>query len=253
VVDGPVTIDGRVTGDVVSISGPIRIRGRVAGDVTAVSDRAVLGPTARVGGDLLYGDEHPVIARGAVVAGKVSDEGWRDIGAAPWIIGHLALWLAVSISSLALGLLLLWVAPGTADRTVDVFRRRAGHVALAGLIIFIGLPFAAVFAIATLVGLPLGIAILLALVPLGAVGYVTGVNIIGRLVASRARPAVAFLAGWAILRAVALLPAFGPPVAIVMLGLGLGALLLAGWESRGRLQPAGEATGASPPGVPAMS
>ena len=57
VVDGPVRIAGRATGDVVAVSGPVRVSGRVDGDLIAVSDRAVLGPTARAGGDLCYGDE----------------------------------------------------------------------------------------------------------------------------------------------------------------------------------------------------
>ena len=52
VIDGPVTIAGHATGDVVAVSGPIRLTGRVDGDLIAVSDRVLLGPRARVGGDL---------------------------------------------------------------------------------------------------------------------------------------------------------------------------------------------------------
>src|SRR5512132_844660 len=78
VIDGPVRIAGHATGDVVSVSGPVRVAGRVDGDLIAVSDRAFLGPTARVGGDLRYGDEPPVIARGARVGGKISKEDWSD-------------------------------------------------------------------------------------------------------------------------------------------------------------------------------
>ena len=59
VLDGTVTIAGHATGDVVSVSGPVRVTGRVDGDLIAVSDAAFLGPTARVGGDLRYGDERP--------------------------------------------------------------------------------------------------------------------------------------------------------------------------------------------------
>ena len=57
VLDGTVRIAGRATGDVVSVAGPVRVTGRVDGDLIAVSDRAFLGPAARVGGDLRYGDE----------------------------------------------------------------------------------------------------------------------------------------------------------------------------------------------------
>jgi hypothetical protein len=90
VVDGPVRIAGRATGVVVSVSGPIRVTGRVDGDLIAVSDRAFLGPTARVGGDLRYGDERRCwrAARGSAArsatrtgptppAGGVGSAGWR--------------------------------------------------------------------------------------------------------------------------------------------------------------------------------
>ena len=70
VLDGTVRIAGHVTGDVVSVAGPVRVSGRVDGDLIAVSDRAFLGSTARVGGDLRYGDESPVLARGARVEGR---------------------------------------------------------------------------------------------------------------------------------------------------------------------------------------
>src|SRR4051794_37623741 len=78
VIDGPVRIAGRATGDVVSVSGPIRLTGRVDGDLIAVSDRALLGPTARVAGDLRYGDEPPVLSRGARVSGTIIKEDWAD-------------------------------------------------------------------------------------------------------------------------------------------------------------------------------
>ena len=63
VLDGTVRIAGHVTGDVVSVAGPVRVSGRVDGDLIAVSDRAFLGSTARVGGDLRYGDEACARAR----------------------------------------------------------------------------------------------------------------------------------------------------------------------------------------------
>jgi hypothetical protein len=87
VVDGPVTIAGPATGDVVSVSGPIRLAGRIDGDLIAVSDRALLGPRARVGGDLRYGDERPVLAPGARVVGTISNENWADLvscATPPW-------------------------------------------------------------------------------------------------------------------------------------------------------------------------
>ena len=63
------------------------------------------------------------------------------------------------------------------------------------------LPILAVLALVTLVGLPLGIAVLLALLPLGAIAYVTTLWVVGRLVLKPPRGRVAsFLVGWAIFR-----------------------------------------------------
>ena len=69
VLDGTVTIAGRVTGMSCRSVGRSGHR-RVDGDLIAVSDRAFLGSTARVGGDLRYGDERPVLAPGARVAAR---------------------------------------------------------------------------------------------------------------------------------------------------------------------------------------
>src|SRR5215211_552191 len=91
VIDGTVRIAGHATGDVVSVSGPVRLTGRVDGDLIAVSDRAVLGPTARGGGDGRYGAERPVPASGARGGGKISKEdgagatnGWGWVGVFGW-------------------------------------------------------------------------------------------------------------------------------------------------------------------------
>ena len=121
VVDGAVTIAGHVTGDVVSVSGPVRVSGRVDGDLIAVSDRAVLGPTARVGGDLRYGDERPVLAGGASVDGKISNEDWADAANGWGWVSLIGWWLAVSVSTLIVGALLVFLAPAalySAERAV---------------------------------------------------------------------------------------------------------------------------------------
>ncbi|HMJ01842.1 MAG TPA: polymer-forming cytoskeletal protein, partial [Conexibacter sp.] len=158
VFDGPVRIAGRATGDVVAVSGPVRITGRVDGDVAAVTDRALLAPTARVGGDLLYGDERPVVASGARVNGSIKDKDWADTLSSPgWgLAGQFAWWLAVSVSTLVVGALLLLLAP----RMLAAAERSArGHLWPAigwGVLVAIALPVVAVLALVTLVGIPFG-------------------------------------------------------------------------------------------------
>ena len=126
VLDGTVRIAGHVTGDVVSVAGPVRVSGRVDGDLIAVSDRAFLGSTARVGGDLRYGDETPVLARGARVDGKISNEDWADSANGWGWVSALAWWLAVSVSTLIVGVLLVWLAPGALYAAERAVRERLG-------------------------------------------------------------------------------------------------------------------------------
>jgi hypothetical protein len=98
----------------------------VTGDVTDVSDRILLTRGSRVGGDLNYGDERPVVAPGAFVGGETKK---FDVGEAFPFSGFavtLLVWLAVSVSSLVLGLVLLALAPGAADAADAVGRDARG-------------------------------------------------------------------------------------------------------------------------------
>jgi cytoskeletal protein CcmA (bactofilin family) len=251
VVDGPVTIAGHATGDVVAVSGPIRLNGRVDGDLIAVSDRALLGPRARVGGDLRYGDERPVLARGARVAGTVSKEDWADAGNGWGWISGLAWWLAVTVSTLIVGVLLVWLAPGALYAAERAVRERLGATIGWGVGIAIAAPLLAVLALVTLVGIPFGIALLLAAIPVLLVAYTTSAWMVGSRVLRNRSPSpwVALLAGWGILRLLALIPVAGGLVGLVATVVGLGALTVALWRARRPRAPA--APGADRPAVAA--
>lgn len=234
VVDGSVSVEGRVDGDVVAVSGPVRVAGTVEGSISAISDRVTLLPGARVTGDVLYGDERPVIARSATVEGKVSDEGWADAADFPWgIVGAAAWWLAVSVSTLALGLVLAALAPRAADAALAAARTRLGVAIAWGAGLFVGLPLLAIVALITLVGIPLGVGLLLALIPLAGVGYVTVCYLLGRLLLKDSAGRIAaFLVGWAVMRAVAIVPVVGLLAWVAAIVVGLGVLLVALWQGR---------------------
>jgi hypothetical protein len=247
VIDGPVDIAGHVTGDVVVVNGALTIAGTVDGDVVTVVKRARLLPTARVGGDLHYGEKRPVIAPGAQVGGKVSHGGWANLGTGvSWAV-RLLFWLAVTVSTLVLGLALLGFAPRAADAAWRVAQERTGRTVAWAAGLFFGLPVVAVVAMATVFGLPLGLGLLLALLPLAAVGYVTGCWVMGQIV-MRGRPGTGririFLAGWGILRLMALIPWLGWLSWFAAGAFGLSALMLAGWYSS---DPSRGAPAAPPP------
>ena len=252
VVDGTVRIAGHVTGDVISVSGPVRVTGRVDGDLIAVSDRAFLGSTARVGGDVRYGDERPVLARGASVGGKVSNEDWADAANGWGWVSLIGWWLAVSVSTLVVGVLLVALAPAALYAAERAVRERLGATVAWGLGIAIGVPLLAVLALVTLVGIPFGIALLLATIPVLLVAYVTSAWMLGRRVLrnrSTSRWAALF-AGWGILRVLALIPVVGALVGLVATVVGLGALAVALWRA-GRPDAPAARPEAPPPGRPA--
>jgi cytoskeletal protein CcmA (bactofilin family) len=249
VLDGTVRIAGHVTGDVVSVAGPVRVSGRIDGDLIAVSDRALLASTARVGGDLRYGDESPVLARGASVGGKVSNEDWGDAASGWGWVSLLAWWLAVSVSTLIVGVLLVWLAPGALYAAERAVRERLGATIGSGVAIAIVVPILAILALVTVVGIPFGVALLLAAIPVLLVAYTTAAWIVGRRVLrNRSSSAwAALFAGWGILRVLALIPVAGGLVGLAAMVVGLGALAVALWRARRTGAPAATAPGPPAP------
>jgi hypothetical protein len=224
IVNGDARIAGRVDGDVAIVSGDALVAGRIDGDLVTLSGRARLLPTASIGGDVSYGDERPIVAPAATVAGSIEKEDWSDSLDFLPFVGAFVLWLAIGISSLVLGIVLLLIAPRAADAIAAESRKRIGVTIAIGIAIFIALPIAAFVAAITVLGLPLAFGIGLALLPLAAVAYVTAAWALGRAIVKPPRERIlAFLAGLAILRALALVPILGLLVwlAAVIVGLGL--------------------------------
>jgi hypothetical protein len=232
-----------VHGDVVVVDGPIDVTGHVSGSVVSVSGRVTVGPNAQILGD--------VIARGRIRI----DEGARVDGrirantAFAWrtpieVFGPFATWLAVAVSTLVLGALLLLLAPRGGDAVAAAALGSPLASGGIGLGVFVALPVLAALAVVSLVGLPLGVALLLSLLLLYSVGFAWAVFAVGRAIwrAPRSRW-LALLIGWALVAAVAAIPYVGGAVWFVGAVLGLGATTVATWRARGaggRHRPGGK-------------
>jgi hypothetical protein len=161
-------------------------------------------------------------------------------------------WLAVSVSTLIVGALLVWLGPGALYAAQLAVREHLGATVGWGVAIAIGVPLLAIVALVTLVGIPFGVALLLAAIPVLLMAYATTAWIVGRRVL-RNRPGsrwAALFAGWGILRVLALVPIAGGLVWLAATVVGLGALAVALWHARrpGAPAPRVEATA---PGRPA--
>ncbi len=248
VVSGNAYITGSVGDSVLVIDGDARISGRVDGDVAVLSGRAVIQDGAVITGDVQSSTE-PRVAWGATVRGEVKNIDATGMFTAFGFTLLGLIWLAVTISTAILGVVLLALFARPFDTAAATVRTSAGKSIGWGVILWIALPAIAFFASVSLLGLPLGLGTGGALGVLGALGYVTSALFLGRLMIKAPRNIFgAFFAGWAILRVLALLPGIGMLVWAAAAVLGLGALTVTAWRaSRGKyVPPATEAAPTAP-------
>ncbi|MGH2676945.1 MAG: hypothetical protein ACRDHB_01110 [Actinomycetota bacterium] len=232
VFHGAATIDGTVEGDVVVFDGPISVSGTVTDSVVAFNGLVTVRSGAEIGGDLVS-RRQPLVEEGATVRGEIRTN-FDDLFRQPFpFFGYLAAWLAVSVSTLLLGLLVLWLAPGAANAISEAWRSATWPSVGWGLLLLIGLPMLAVLLFVTLVGIPFAVGLGLALFLIFSTGYTMAGVVVGRWVikAPRSRFA-AFLAGWAILRGLALIPFVAGIVGFVAVVIGMGAMVVAIWRAR---------------------
>src|SRR6266540_3293005 len=199
-------VDGTVDGSLTAFDAPVVISGRVNGDVVVFNGRVELRSGANVTGDVVSRDA-PVVASGATIGGTSkriqTNVRWDGFG---WV-GRLAWWLAVSVSTLVVGLVLLWLVGRGATWILEAGRTAVGPAIGWGLLAFFGLPILAIIALVTIVGIPLGLGVLAALGLIYALGYSATAWILGRRVVREPTAWIlAFLVGWGLLRVVALIP-----------------------------------------------
>jgi hypothetical protein len=221
VLDGDVTIRGTVTGDVVVADGDVTIRGTVEGDVVTVTGQATLGRRGNVRGDITYADNEPVQTPGSQVGGEVKKFDVADAG----ILGAIATLIGITVSLFLLGLLLLLLAPRAADAVARTAREKALVSFGVGFLAFFLIPIIAFAALFTVVGIPLGIILLLLVLPLYAISYVTAAFALGRRIIKGSR-ILAFLVGLVILGLLSLIPIVGSLIGLLATMFGLGLLLL---------------------------
>ena len=179
---------------------------------------------------------------GATIGGQrkrvQTNTNWEGFG---WA-GKLAWWLAVSVSTLVVGLVLVWLVGRGAAWILEAGRTSIGPAIGWGLLVFFGLPILAIIALVTLVGIPLGLGVLAALGLIYALGYGASAWIVGRRIL-RAPTAwiLAFLVGWGILRVLALIPILGGLVWFAAVVFGLRALVVAIWHAGGARRAAASA------------
>ncbi len=178
VIDGNVTIDGTVRDNLVVIEGTATITGTVEGNVTVISGTLDLRSGATVHNvNLIRSDL--TRASGATITGELNQREkfvFRGVAA----VFSILFWAGMTILVLASGLLFAAVGGRQLRASAGVLTAELGNSILGAVIVWVGLPIAAVIVILTLVGIPLGIAMLLFLLPaLWVTGYIAAATRLG--------------------------------------------------------------------------
>jgi hypothetical protein len=227
IFDGPALVEGTVRESLLVFNGDTEITGTVEQDVFVFNGDVVVRSGAVVGGDLIT-QGTPQVEEGATVRGQqkgvATEIDFETVGFG----GRVLWWITYSVSVLILGLLLLLFAPQLFPGVRDGARDRLGSSIGWGVGLFFLLPIGSVLLLVTVVGLPLGIYTLLALAFIYTLGYVIATLAVGTMV-MRTSPSrfVVFLAGWGILRLLALIPIVGGLVWFLASVWGLGLLAVA--------------------------
>jgi hypothetical protein len=232
VANGDATIDGEVTDTLWVINGDAIVTGGVSGGVVIIDGTLSLEQGSTVDNVVLYRASLDR-ADGASVNGEITEEG--DLVSLGWgaALFSVAMWLGVTLA-LIVAVVFFTIYGGRQLGAIgDTLTGRVGRSILTALALWVGLPILAVLAVITLVGIPLGVGIMLVLLPaLWFLGYlVTGATLGGwlmRVARAGERPERRWLAaaiGVFTLQVIGFIPALGP-VIIVFAGIvGSGALI----------------------------
>lgn len=259
---GSITIDGKVGGKLRAAAQHIVINGEVVGDARLRAERIALGPRAKIGGVLNYRSRLPlhqaegaIIGGGAVAAVTLDDEddrrdgwrgahhgrgyGWHD-GMPHWFgpVGFGSVFGSAFgfVGVFAVAALFVALLPQFSARLVDAIRSSPWRSLGLGLVALVGVPLLAVLLMITLLGIPLGIAVVALYPLLLLLGFVAGVLFVGQRLRAAFRPdaaaTTASTIGFAALALLLLMlvgwvPIVGALALFAVMVAGLGACLLA--------------------------
>ncbi len=240
----------------------VRIEGEVGGDLRIVARLVEIGPEAKISGKLVY--RSPQLAKidaTALIAGGVTHLPMEWPSGTIGSLARVATWISIVLlvlSLLLVGVIMLVAFPKFSAATVHTVRSDPWKSLALGFCLLLCLPAAAILFMITVIGIPLGVAVLLFYPVMLLLGLVTGALFLGDWVVTRiaGRRGVVVKPGWryaalsAALLALLLLckiPLAGCVVAFLVTLFGLGAFWICAY--RGYLRREDPAEEPSPLGL----
>lgn len=221
------------------IDGNATITGVVEESVIMVNGAVTLMDGARVGKDVLLYRADAVREAGATVAGNVRNE-WGGINIGQGFLFWL--WASMTVAFVAGGLLFAAFGGRQLAGAAEAATMHPGGTLLTALALWVGVPVITVFLMATVIGIPLGLGVLVFLLPaLWFAGYLVAGATLGRIVfrgRETANPYLAVTVGLVIFQVIAIIPFAGGTVAFFAGLVGAGALVYRAWAARRGVTPA---------------
>ncbi len=210
----------------------VHIDGHIAGDLLVRARSVTVGKTARIDGSATFQSfNEPVIVKGAVIQGRqtvtLPYPEQRRFQSAQALFGLVLFSIAAGFMA---GLVLLVVRRRLVERAVMSLRNRPGHSFGLGVLVFILFPVFAMLLMATIIGIPTALLILLALPLLWLVATVLAALTMGDFLVNRVpRPRGFFgrlwqlIVGLVVLSVIGIIPFLGVAIWFIALLVGLGA------------------------------
>ncbi len=184
---GNVLIEGKISGPLKVYAQKVILNAEVARDVELNAEEIELGPRAKLGAALRYpGDAIFKTAEGVMIGGAVtrgdSMNGRRDTHHdREWhgqMMTNSPSWAGIAVSIavlLAVSALFLFVFTRFSQRAAQKIWATPWLALAAGIAVFLGIPLLAMLLCLTLIGIPLGLALIMLFPLILLMGYVVGV------------------------------------------------------------------------------
>ena len=238
VISHDATIDGVLREGLGIINGTARVRGQVSGGVVVVNGHLDVESGAVIERDVMLYHSTITRANGAVINGIVHNQTGFSIGAgASWLI-----WLSFTLVVVMSGVLFAEVAPVTLTESAQLLVSHSGQAALTALVAVAAVPALAFVSFATVIGIPLGLVLILVVIPaLSFLGFLVTGSVVGWAISdylpalreSANRQAMIAL-GLVALQLAVTVPVVGGLIGMIASLLGVGALVARAWSRRSR-------------------
>jgi hypothetical protein len=243
-VNSEAQVAGTVRETLVIVNRTVTVSGDVGRDAIVANGTLRLEPTARIGGDVVLINGQLDQADGAEIAGSVVERSGAGMGTEFRRVTaavSFVVWLGVTLLFVVVALGWAAVAGRQLSDIAGLLGARPGLAAVAAVIFWIVVPVVAVIAFFTVIGIPIGIALLVIVLPLlWGLGYVVTSTRLGffladlrRTTPDLAHPYLEAVLGVVILQLIGLIPIVGG-IVIALAGLfGAGAIVVLAWRRIG--------------------